>query len=807
MAAVETLVEGAQAVAQPDPADGQDAQDAQRAQSVQSAEGAKDVAWLARALEAVSLAKAHVSLRERKQLARVLAEGGFPAGQCKVVAGLFGRLNIRPARWRACPVKDQLPAVAVIPDVGFGVVYGQSTDGLWLVDTPSGRRRMETFPEGAVFAAALAKPPLEEARTALGLFKQVFNSDRSWLFQMAFASLIGSALALATSLYSMQVYDRVISTGGVPTLVVLCVGVSISILIELVVKAARASIITDAVHDIDVQFGNGVFERMLRIRLDQFPANVGTLAAQVRGFETVRNFRTALTQYLVADAPFALFFVLVIFLIGGPALAAVPAAAFTVAFFVGFLFKEAIQKHAGRGVTVGNRRQGFLVEAIHGAETLKSTGGGWGMLGRWGELSRQTSEETQHVKRLSDLSTFFAASIQQVSYVALVTVGAWLAISGSQLTMGSIIACSIISGRVLTPINQLPGLMVQWGHAKVALKNLEKLFELECENEGASTPLAPETILGEIRINNAEFAYAGQPQPMAVSELQISAGERVAVVGAIGAGKSTLLKLMAGLCKPQRGNVFLDGLDIYQIDPDRRAETVGYLPQRNRLFAGTLRDNLRLGLPDLSDDQILAAAEITGLADLIRSRSEGLDLPVPEGGEGLSGGQAQLVALTRMLLAEPALWLLDEPTASMDDVSELRCLQALRAATAEGKTLVVVTHKMRLLELVDRIVVLTPQGVALDGARDEVLGKLQKAASTSGSDAARESAAPSKNAAEVKNAAVSRSDAEKEPAATRGKDLKAEVRRNGAASKSGPRFSGVRVVKPSDAGEVRHDAP
>ena len=695
-----------------------------------------DIVWLVRTLEKISLAKTHVSSRERNELFRGLSGGDFPGAYCKAVTKLFALLSIKPARWRRAPVKDELPAVAVMPEIGFGLAYGQTADGWWLVDTPAGRRRLESWPEGSVFASAQAKSPIEEAHTANGLFRRVFNSDRGWLFQAAFASLIASALALATSLYSMQVYDRVISTGGIPTLIVLCFGVSISILIELVVKVARAAIVNDAVYDIDLQFGNGVFERVLNIRLDQFPSNIGTLAAQVRGFETVRNFKTAMTQYLVADAPFALFFIMVIFLIGGPKLAAIPTVAFIVALAIGFAFKNAIQKHSTRGVTVGNRRQGFLVEAIHGAETLKSAGGSWGMLGRWKDLSRQTTEETMEVKRLGDLSGFFAGSIQQISYIALVTVGAWLAISGSQLTMGSIIACSIISGRVLTPINMLPGLMVQWGHARVAMSNLEKLFELECENHDTTTPLAPESIAGRVSMSNVEFAYAGQPQPQQLGELKINAGEKTAVIGAIGAGKSTLLKMMAGLCKPQRGNVFLDGLDIYQIDPDRRAEVVGYLPQKSRLFAGTLRDNLRLGLPDLADDQILAAAETTGLAELIRLRPEGLDLPISEGGEGLSGGQAQLVALTRMLLSRPALWLLDEPTASMDDMSEMRCLKALKEATSSGQTLVLVTHKMRLLELVDRILVLTPQGVMLDGPKAEVLARLQKMAPANGQGAA-----------------------------------------------------------------------
>ena len=687
--------------------------------------GLEHIDWLAEALTPHTGTRRRLAKRTRQKIGALLEKSDDPRACFVAVNALYKALQLEPARWRRELIKDELPAVGLVPNEGVCVVFASNPNGGWLVEAADGRKRVDTWPEGSAFAAARIGEALDDAVTARRLFGDVFDSDRHWLVQTAFASTVGSILALATSLYSMQVYDRVISQGGIPTLVVLTIGVGISILLEFVIKIARSFIINDAVRDIDLNFANGVFERMLRVRLDQFPAHVGTLAAQVRGFEVIRGFKVAVTQYMVADAPFAALFLFVIFLLGGTSMALVPAVALVVAVAIGWSFKRAIRAHSAQETLVGNRRQGLLVEAIHGAETLRSTGGTWRMLGRWNDLSHRTVDETHQVKRLSDLSSFFSGAIQQISYVALVATGAWLATSGSKLTVGSIIACSIISGRVLTPINMLPGLMVQWGHAKVALENLEKLFALQCENHDVEVPLTPSRVSGNITISTVEFAYPGQPHPMELPALSVRAGERVAVVGAIGAGKSTLLKIVAGLCKPSRGSVLLDGIDLFQIAPERRCEIIGYLPQRSRLFSGTLRDNLLLGFSGVGDEKLLEVAEVTGLADLIRARPEGLDMPIPEGGEGLSGGQTQLVAITRLLLAEPNVWLLDEPTSSMDDASEARCIEAIKKNVSADQTLIVVTHKMRLLELVDRIVVLTPRGVALDGERDAVLRHLR----------------------------------------------------------------------------------
>jgi ATP-binding cassette subfamily C protein LapB len=239
-------------------------------------------------------------------------------------------------------------------------------------------------------------------------------------------------------------------------------------------------------------------------------------------------------------------------------------------------------------------------------------------------------------------------------------------------------------------------------------------------------PLTPEKLLGRFELNHLRFTYPGRPNTLAIEHLQINAGEKVAIIGAIGAGKSTLLKLLAGLYAPQEGSILLDGLAVQQIGRDHLSQHLGYLGQEVRLLGGTLRENLLAGLPPISEQQLLATCEETGLTSVVAAHPKGLDLDIAEGGSGISGGQKQLVALTRLLLSHPSAWLLDEPTAAMDDATEQRSLQVLRRAMHPDATMILITHKLSLLGLADRLIVLTPGGVAMDGPRDAVLAKLQQ---------------------------------------------------------------------------------
>jgi ATP-binding cassette subfamily C protein LapB len=566
------------------------------------------------------------------------------------------------------------------------------------------------------------------AHTAYALFRNALVARKDIFVQAAAASLLANLLALAAALYSMQVYDRVIPTQGISTLLVLTVGVLIAIVLELIVKFARAHVLESGVKGMDLELSDAIFARLLGIRMDQFPASVGTLSAQLRSYEMIRRFASSATLYLVVDTPFALIFLAVIALLAGAKMAAIPVVFFALALAIGLLYRQRIARHAESGNAAANHKLGLLVETVESAESIKAAGAGTRQLERWNTLSRQAVDDDVQIQRYSEQATYLAAFMQQASYILLVAIGAWIASTSSDLTMGGLIACAILSGRVLGPIAALPGLIVQWAHARSALDSLEKVFALQGDNHAVARPLSPELIHGEWRIENLKFAYPGRPRPLSLPLTLIRPGEKVAIIGPIGAGKSTLLKLMAGLFAPGEGQVLLDGLDIQQIDRAHLSARLGYLPQDVKLLAGSLRDNLMVGLGDVNETALLDASRGIGLDQLIASHPQGLDMPIFEGGKGVSGGQKQLIALTRLLLSRPAAWLLDEPTAAMDEATEQKSLAALRQAIAPEHTLILVTHKPVLLGLVDRFIVLLPGGGVIDGPKAAVLDRLRQSA-------------------------------------------------------------------------------
>lgn len=653
-------------------------------------------------------------------------EAGMHADDRGVVDELLALLKVREYAWTAEPAVQELPMVAILPGIGCRIVHGRTDEGRWLLEGPGGSHQVAAFPDGAGFAPL--HPPAEHGNGGpvfLSIIRETFGANRSVFLKAGVASALGNLFALVISFYSLQVYDRVIPTQGISTLIVLTVGVIMVMGIDLAVKLARSLIMEQYVKNVDHAVSHKIFRRLLGVRMDQFPPSVGSLASQIRGYESIRSFVSAATLYVLFDAPFGLFFLLVILAIAGPGVAFVALAFFGLAIAVGLVFRSRIERHTESSAGFANRKLGLLVDAVDGAEALKASGASWQMLAHWDNLNRQVVENDGKTRHYSELSSYLTAFMQQLSYVLLVATGAWIASTSTSLTTGGIVACAILSGRVLMPIGMLPGLLVQWGHAKIAYDNLERFFALETDNHGVDRPLCPERLRGGFRLNEVGFAYPGQNTAVRIDRLTIAPGEKVGILGVVGSGKSTLLKLLAGLYKPQEGQILLDGLDLHHISRHLLSAELGYLQQHPHLFAGTLRENLLLGLTGIDEEQMMATCRKTGLDLLVSGHPKGLDLPIAEGGAGVSGGQKQLIALTRMLLAGPTICLLDEPTSSMDDGYEKRVLAALGQAMGEGKTLVLVTHKPALLSLVDRLVILTPGGIVMDGPRDEVLRRLQ----------------------------------------------------------------------------------
>ncbi len=657
-----------------------------------------------------------------------------------VLGALCQRMALGDPVILEAPDRAQLPLLAHHEVLGWCVIIDQDPMGRWLALGTKGtvplppdslRQRTAIVPL-AVTDATLMAP--ENGSMQLGFQHHVNSTLRQYrprLLEAVLASAFIGMLALATSLYSMQVYDRVIPTRSDYTLIVLTAGVALSVLIELAMKYARSHIMDHVITGLDNRLSREIFQRLLQLRVDQLPPSVGSLASQMRGYEQVRSFYTSSTLFTLVDLPLGILFLVIIAAIGTPIVAAVPAVFAILAVFIGFAARKKVDQLAKEGAAISNMKTGLLVEAVEGVETIKAGAGGWKFLSRWLGVNGQTIQNDLKMRHTTENVGYLSASIQQISYAGLVAAGAYAVMQG-QMTMGALIACSILSGRVLAPIMALPGIMVQHAHAKAAGDGLNKLYELKTDHHGVERPLVPGHIRGHYSLDEVSFAYgsgnpmAPNPPALQVPRLDIPAGQRVAILGPIGAGKSTLLRVLSGLYHTQSGRVMLDGLDITHISREVMSRQVGYLQQDHRLFQGTLRENLLIGMADPGDDAIQTAMNRTGMARFVAAHPRGLDRPIAEGGKGLSGGQRQLVAFTRLVLTNPSVLLLDEPTATMDDEQERQCLRVLAEEASAGKTLIVVTHKPSVLPLVQRIIVVAGNRVVLDGPRDEVLQKISQ---------------------------------------------------------------------------------
>ncbi len=678
-------------------------------------------------------------------LARTLKEQGFSVDKNRLQSASESVVNVNDHYLRLLkmlevlgvldkPEQLQAPDPAYMPlivyhqQLGFGRIVQQLADNQWLMEQEGATHRIKASELGFVANLVLTNQHLVQKNTTFkALLRQNLLSHKSVVIEAVVASLIINFLALAVSLFSMQVYDRVIPTGNSATLVVLASGVGLVIIFEAVMKFSRAKVMDNMVVGLDQNLSRDIFERLLRVRVDQMPASVGSLAAQLRGYEQVRSFFTASTLFTLVDLPMSAIFIVVIAFIGSPWIALVPVVAAFIGIMLGLNARKKINAIAGAGAQDSYKKTGILVEAVEGMETIKAGAGNWKFLSRWLTVMNATTTNDLQMRHTNDNLNYSVQMLQQISYVLIVIIGAFIVMSHEK-TIGGLIACTILGGRVLAPIMNLPNMLVQYSHAKAASDNIEKLFELQQDNAGVSYPLSPSQIYGNYQCHKLSFAYAGNDRPaLHIDNLTIRAGERVAILGTIGSGKSTLLKLLSGLYAPTDGQLYLDGLDIRQISRESLSEQVGYLQQDHRLFQGTLRENLLIGMPAPPDDVLSHALHRTGLIRLVSTHSSGLDLPITEGGKGLSGGQKQLVAFTRLILTNPAVWLLDEPTASMDNMQEQQCLQALAQALEDRrKTLVVSTHKMGLLQLVERIIIMANGQIVMDGPKQAVLEQLAK---------------------------------------------------------------------------------
>ncbi len=561
-------------------------------------------------------------------------------------------------------------------------------------------------------------------------FFKVIWRFKKYYYQIILATFVINFLALVSSLYVMNVYDRVIPNKSYQTLWVLSIGVIIAILFEFTAKMLRGRLTDIAGKKADLIISSALFRKVTNLKLQEKPISSGSYVNNLRDFESVRDFMTSASLLTLVDIPFLILFVSVIALVGGY-LAFVPLTIIPLVIIVGLLAQIPLSKYINESMKESSQRQGLAVEAIEGIETLKTNNAmNWAQK-RWDYYTAKTASSSMKVKNISNFVIYFAVMMQQLNTIFLVIIGTYLIHSddpASKITMGALIATVILSGRALSPLGQIAGLAVRFQQAWVALKGVNGIVERPSERESARKYITLKQINGNIKFQNVSFAY-NQDSSTVVKNLsfEIKPGEKVGILGRIGSGKSTTLKLAAGLYPAEQGSITLDDVDIRQIDPHYLRNQVLLLEQEPRLFLGSLRENLDLARMDgfSSDQDLIVALQRFGLDKVIKKHPRGLDMSLGENGLGLSGGQKQIVALARMTMRNPKIVLLDEPTTGLDQYSEIQALNAI-SAWCRSRTLLVVTHRPQVLSIVNRIIVVDNGKVVMDGPRDAVLQQLAK---------------------------------------------------------------------------------
>ena len=525
-------------------------------------------------------------------------------------------------------------------------------------------------------------------------------------------------------LFSMNVYDRVVPNHALETLWMLAVGVAIVLVADLALRTMRGYFLDLASSRVDVRLSAYIMERVLGLRLENRPLSAGSFASNLRSFETVRDFITSATVTAFIDVPFALIFIVVIGWISWPLMLPIIVGMLLVLAYA-LTVHSKMHELSETTYRAGAMRNATLVESLVGLETIKALGAEIVMQRKWEQSANFLSRVGSQLRLLSASTINVAMWVQQLVNIVIIVLGVYL-ISDGNLTLGGLIACSMLSSRAMAPISQVAGLLTQYHNAATALKSLDSILQQPVERPADSNFVTRQHFTGNIEFKDVDFNYPDQDQiALRNVSLKIRAGEHVAILGRVGSGKTTLEKLILGLYRPTSGAVLVDGIDLRQLDPAELRRNIGYVPQDVTLFYGSLRDNLTIAAPTADDAAVLRAAQVGGITEFVNNHPKGFDMTVGERGESLSGGQRQAVAIARAAINAPPILLMDEPTGSMDHSSEEEIKQQL-STFATGKTMIVVTHRTSLLDLVERIIVIDGGKIVADGPKAQVVEALRQ---------------------------------------------------------------------------------
>ncbi len=668
---------------------------------------------------------------------------GLPLDDGKLTPDLFVRAANR-AGLAAMPLQRSLEAIpdTVLPaiicldnarfavmtdidaDAGYAMLMAPASHALYQIDISELAQRYQ----GQVF---YLRPTQQFDSRTPKIYKSagdhwfwgVLKSSAHIYRDVLIASLFINLFVLAQPLFVMNVYDRVVPNNAIETLWALAIGVAIVYCFDLGLKALRSHLVELAAKRTDVIVSARLFERVLNLKMGSRPISVGAFANRLHEFDAIRSFITSTTILTLIDLPFLIIFLGFIAYLGGW-LVMVPIVVIPLAIILAYQAQVRLRPAIENVMRGAAKKNATLVESLVGIETIKTAGAESGVQKNWEQAVGYVSQWSLQSRLLSNSALQGVQFLQQLSMVAIVVWGVYL-IADLELTMGGLIACVILNGRALAPLGQVASLLTNYDHAEGTLKSLDEIMTLPVERGEEERFLHRHKLDGEISFKDVYFSYAGQPTPALNGlSLAIKAGEKVGIIGKIGSGKSTLSKLILALYEADRGAVQLDGFDIKQLDPAELRSNIAYVSQDVTLFFGTLRENIALGQVVVEDEKIVAAATSAGINKLVNSHPLGYEMPVGERGETLSGGQRQAVGLARMFLASPAIILLDEPTASMDQASE-NLIKSNLKEFSQDKTLILITHKMAMLDIVDRLVVLDDGKVVADGPKKQVIEALK----------------------------------------------------------------------------------
>ncbi|MBY0500792.1 MAG: type I secretion system permease/ATPase [Alphaproteobacteria bacterium] len=630
---------------------------------------------------------------------------------------------------------DILPCVLLLKNGDSCILKGLSEKGAQVI-FPGGGNKPRAIPLNElekrydgdlILVRALLEEPIVSAESS--------SSPTNWFWgtllqfwpiysQVIVTSLFINFFTLASTIFVMAVYDRVVPNNATTTLWVLAIGVFIIFIFDFILRILRNYFLDVAGKNADILLASRLYEHMLGMRLEARPKSSGTLAHQLREFESLREFISSATLSALVDLPFIFLFIFIIWLIAGP-VAYVPLVMVPLVLIISYFLQRPLASSIRKTYVEGGQKHALLVQSLQGLETIKGLNAEGKMQEAWESFVAQSASSTNLTRFLSTLAVHLSMLVQNITIVGVMIVGVYQ-IADQALTMGGLIACSILSGRAMGPLTQVVSLLTRLNQSLESLKRLNQLIQLPLERPAMTHFVHRPHFEGVIEFNDVDFAYPGHKNLILQKvSFKLLAGERVALLGRIGSGKTTIEKLILGFYVPKSGSVLIDGTDIRQIDPSDLRANIGYIPQDIFLFGGSIRHNITLGGEGVDDQTLLRAATLAGVHDFVSQHPLGYDIPVGEGGGELSGGQRQTIAVARAFVKDPSIFLFDEPSAMMDSQAENVFIQRLQEILKKNKTLIIVTHRPSLLALVDRIIVIDKGRIVADGPKQDILEALQ----------------------------------------------------------------------------------